>query len=118
MPLSDTKTPSRSNDCEICHGADNGKNSVRNRQIYHILSFEDLDTLRDHLKSVFSDGHYCVEFFTTLWVTAHQLYGQRARDLSAPLWLVYLEAHGVEVKNRGEAIMKFRGRHQQQCSTD
>ncbi len=91
-------------DCDICHGR-----KGRNREVYHVLSFDNLDELRSHLASVFPNTPYCVEFFTTLWVTAHQIYGHHAKDLQQPLWLVYLEAHGVEVKNRGEAIMKHRG---------
>ncbi len=90
-------------DCDICHGR-----KSKNREVYHVLSFEELDDLKSHLGSVFSNTHYCVEFYTTLWVTAHQIYGDRARELQQPLWLVYLEAHGVQVKSRGEAIMKHR----------
>ncbi len=92
-------------DCDICHGR-----KSKNREVYHILSFNEIDDLRSHLTSVFPNTPYCVEFYTTLWVTAHQIYGQRARDLYAPLWLVYLEAHKVKVANRAEAIMKYRGR--------
>lgn len=92
-------------DCKVCHGRGrHGKNS----EVYHVLSFADLDELKRHLRSVFPKTPYCVEFYVQLWVTAHQIYGERARDLQQPLWLVYLEANGVTVKNRGESIMKYR----------
>jgi len=96
------------NDCDICHGR-----KGKNREVYHILSFDDLDDLRGHLNSVFPETKYCVDFFTTMWVTAHQIYGGYAREKYLPLWLVYLEAHGVKVDNRGESIMKHRGRAMQ-----
>ena len=99
--------------CDICRGVKN-RNGSKNRQVYQILSFEDLENLKGHLKSVFGTNHYCVDFFTQLWVTAHQIYGAHARDLQQPLWLVYLEAHGVTVKNRGDSIMKHRGQIEQQ----
>lgn len=91
-------------DCAKC------RSEKRNSQVYHILSFADLDTLKAHLSAVFGKGEYCVEFFTTMWVTIHQIYGDRAKELDQPLWLVYFEANGVEVKNRGESIMKYRAK--------
>lgn len=69
------------------------RSEKRNSQIYHILSFADLDALKAHLNVVFGKGEYCVEFFTTMWVTIHQIYGDRAKELQQPLWLVYFEAN-------------------------
>ncbi len=98
-------------DCDICHGK-----RGHNREIYHVLSFAGLDQLRGHLNSVFPETKFCVEFYTNMWITAHQLYGHIAKDKYMPLWLVYLEAHGVEVKNRGESIMKHRERNPERPS--
>jgi hypothetical protein len=88
--------------CDKC------RSEKRNSQVYHILSFADLHELRSHLNEVFGKGEYCVDFFTTMWVTIHQIYGDRAKELQQPLWLVYFEAHGITVKNRGESIIKYR----------
>lgn len=109
MPLNANKAQTGANDCDMCHGR-----KGKNREVYHVLSFDELDELRSHLASVFPNTPYCVEFYTTLWVTAHQIYGGHARDKYFPLWLVYLEAHGGKVDNRAEAIMKHRGRTMQE----
>ncbi len=83
----------------------------RNGEVYRMLRCRDLDELKHYLVAIYPNTQYCVDYFVNFWVMAHQIYGNRAKDLQQPLWLVYLEAHGVEVKNRGEAIMKHRGRN-------
>jgi hypothetical protein len=95
---------SSATECDYCHG-----NKGRNLEVVHILKFPDLEALRSHLAAVFTDTKYCIEFYTNMWTIAHQIYGGRAKELYAPLWLVYLEAHGVKVIDRAEAIMKHRG---------
>lgn len=101
--LSAKKTTQSSN-CDLCH-----ERKGRNATVVHILKFRDPEILGSHLRDVFPDSKYCVEFFTTLWNTAHHIYGHVAREKQQALWLVYLEAHGVTVKNRGEAIFQHRG---------
>lgn len=91
-------------DCDLCH-----ERKGRNATAVHILKFADPDALAGHLKTVFPDTPYCVEYFLNLWGMAHRIYGNEARNKYAPLWLVYMEAHGVRVNNRADAIMKFRG---------
>ncbi len=76
--------------------------------MYRMLRCRDLDELKHYLVPIYPNTQYCVDYFVNFWVMAHQIYGNRAKDLQRPLWLVYLEAHGVQVKNRGEAIMKHR----------
>lgn len=92
-------------DCDLCHER-NGKNAA----VVHILKFREQAELKAHLEQVFpKSSAYAVEWFSELWLMAHRIYGNEAREKYAPLWLVYLEAHGVKVGNRAEAIMKFRG---------
>lgn len=93
--------------CDLCH-----EKRGRNRIIVHILEFKDEESLSAHLNAVFTESKYCVEFYSTLWSTAHSVYGSVAREKYVPLWLVYLEEHGVKVKNRSEMIMRYRGARQ------
>lgn len=93
-------------DCDLCR-----ERKGRNRAIVHILKHSDREQLRNHLLAVYGES-YAVNFYLTLWDLAQQIYGNFARQKQMPLWLAYLEAHGVKVNNRAEAIMKFRG-HQE-----
>lgn len=92
--------------CDLCR-----ERKGRNATVVHILSFSDYEALAGHLSAVFSETPYCREFFSILWTTAHSIYGQFAREKYMPLWLVYLEAHGVPIKNRAEAILSYRSTH-------
>lgn len=85
---------------------------THNREVYEILNQRDLHELRIYLERRYPNSAYCVQWFTDMWLMAHSIYSSRAKDLQQPLWLVYLEAHKVEVKNRGEAIMRHRQRAQ------
>jgi hypothetical protein len=103
MPLNANPKDFGGASCAAC------RSQSRNRQVYHILSFTDLEILKDHLNAVFPDNNFCQEFFINMWLFAHQFYGDMSKSKFAPLWLVYLESHGVTVKKRGEIIMKYRG---------
>ncbi len=103
MPLNADRGPAAGATCADC------RSKKHNRQVYHILKFDDLDSLKEHLHGVFPGNDFCREFFVNLWLIAHQLYGHIAKDKYAPLWLIYLEAQGVKVTNRAEAIMGHRG---------
>jgi hypothetical protein len=102
--LSSGKKAAEKTECDLCR-----EKKGRNATVVHILSHRDEESLRQHVVGVF-ESSYTQEFFLTLWKTAHRIYGNEARDKRAPLWLIYLEAHGVKVHRRGEAIMKHRGR--------
>lgn len=91
-------------DCDLCH-----ERKGRNATVIHILSFTELDILGAHLKSVFPKSDYTVGWFVTFWTMVHRIYGNEAKQKWVPLWLMYLEVHGVTVKNRSAAIMKHRG---------
>lgn len=91
-------------DCDLCR-----ERKGRNHAAVHILKFRERDLLARHLQDVFPNTKYAVDWWLQFWTTANQIYGHVARDRQQPLWLVYLEAHKVNVKNRAEAIMRFRG---------
>jgi len=93
--------------CQDCH-----LKRGRNRQIVHYLRFYDEENLRRHLNGEFPEDKPWVDSRIRFWHFAQNYYGQAAREKYAPLWLVYLEAHGVMVHNRAEAIMKHRGHRQ------
>ena len=91
------------NNCDLCH-----ERKGRNATAVHILKFRDEDELARHLQAVFPETKYCVEFFTNFWITARRIYATVAKEKYVPLWLVYLEAHGVKIDNRAEAIIRYR----------
>jgi len=103
MPKQRKQAALSSADCDLCR-----ERKGHNATVVHILKFKDPDDLTEHLNRVFPNTPYCVEWFSNLWGTANRIYGHVAREKYMPLWLVYLEAHGVKVNNRGEAIMKHR----------
>ena len=88
--------------CDYC----SGKNG-RNKQIVHILSRPNREALVAHLSQQFQ-GKPPQDFFLSLWDTAHMLYGTVAYERNQPLALVYLEAHGVNVKNKFDWITRHR----------
>lgn len=98
------KKTNAADDCDLCH-----EKGGRNSTVVHILSFDDYEALIRHLNEVFPDTKYCVEFYANLWSVANEIYRQTARERYEPLWVVYLEAHGVKINNREAAIKKHRG---------
>lgn len=100
--------PERCRDCRGLRG--------RNAQIRHILTHANRNALLGHLKHEFK-AVYLQDFFLSLWDGAHQLYSHIAAERVEPLWLTYLEQHGVAVKDRADVINRFRARGEQQSMT-
>lgn len=102
------KAEAQASICDFCY-----QRKGRNWMIVHQLGFPTEEAFRRHLLGLYGqegekDGW--IDSRITFYRFVHRYYGQAAHEKYFPLALVYLEAHGVRVKNRAEWIMKHRGK--------
>jgi hypothetical protein len=105
--LSNAKSTQERMQCDFC-----SERKGRNAMIEHHLKFRDDEALRSHLFSLYGNARENkIESVLNFFSFVHRFYGQEAYEKYAPLWMVYLEAHGIKVNDRGEIIMRYRGRN-------